>query len=374
MSPPDDSHDIAPRFENGDSACGRTLRTPRDLADAGLIARDEEAAIARVAERYAVAVPPTLAGEMGRGDRSDPLWRQFVPSTDELTNTREELVDPIGDEVRSPVKGIVHRYRDRVLLKPHHACPVYCRFCFRREAVGPGKEALTARELDTALAYVAGRPDIWEVILSGGEPLLLSARRLAELMARLAAIEHLGVVRVHTRAPIAIPETIGNDTVDALRAPIARDKATYVVVHCNHPRELTRVAKAALARLVDAGIPVLAQTVLLRGVNDDAATLEALFRALVRIRVKPYYLHHPDLAPGTGHFRVSLAEGQKLVASLRGPVSGLCQPIYVLDVPGGFGKVPVGPSYHSVDAEGTTHVSDPCGAVHLYPADSATAP
>jgi lysine 2,3-aminomutase len=375
MSPPDDSHDIPPSLEkDGGPACGRTLRTPRDLADAGLIARDEEAAIARVAERYAVAVPPTLAGEIGRGDDSDPLWRQFVPSADELTSTREELVDPIGDEVRSPVKGIVHRYRDRVLLKPHHACPVYCRFCFRREAVGPGKEALTQRELDAALAYVAARPDIWEVILSGGEPLLLSARRLAELMARLAAIEHLGVVRVHTRAPIAIPEAIGNDMVDALRGPIARDKATYVVVHCNHPRELTRTAREALARLVDAGIPVLAQTVLLRGVNDDAATLEELFRALVRARVKPYYLHHPDLAPGTGHFRVPLAEGQRLVASLRGPVSGLCQPTYVLDVPGGFGKVPVGPTYHSVDSEGATRVSDPFGGVHFYPADPATAP
>lgn len=368
MSPPDDSHGIPPQRDHGKSAAhARTLRTARDLVERGLVAPDEETAIGRVAERYAVAVPPALAGEIGRGDRSDPLWRQFVPTAEELVTAMEERTDPIGDDAHSPIKGIVHRYRDRVLLKPHHACPVYCRFCFRREAVGPGKAALTAEELDAALAYVAHHPEIWEVILSGGEPLLLSARRLAELMARLSDFGHLGVIRVHTRAPIAIPERIDHETVRALRAPITRDKATYVVVHCNHPRELTSVARAALARLIDAGIPVLAQTVLLRGVNDDAATLEALFRALVRARVKPYYLHHPDLAPGTTHFRVPLTEGQKLVATLRGPVSGLCQPTYVLDVPGGFGKVPVGPSYLQGGLYGETRIADPSGGTHVYP-------
>jgi lysine 2,3-aminomutase len=196
--------------------------------------------------------------------------------------------------------------------------------------------------------------------------LLLSARRFGEITERLSAIDHLGVVRVHTRAPIATPERIDDEIIAALRTPIDHGKATYVVVHCNHARELTPPARAVLARIVDAGIPVLSQTVLLKGVNDDAATLEALFRALVRARVKPYYLHHPDLAPGTGHFRVPLEQGQKLVAALRGPVSGLCQPTYVLDVPGGFGKVPVGPSYAAVGDE-TASVSDPEGVIHAYP-------
>jgi lysine 2,3-aminomutase len=372
MSPPDDSRGFPPQTDK--AARDRTLRSTDDLVERGLIAPGNAAAIARVAERYAIAVPPALGKEIVRADESDPLWRQFVPTTDELTTTADERADPIGDEVHATVKGIVHRYRDRVLLKPHHACPVYCRFCFRRETVGPGKEALTAEELDAAVAYISAHPEIWEVILSGGEPLLLSARRLNKLMDRLGNLPHLGVVRVHTRAPIAIPEHIDAATVRALRTPIGRDKATYVVVHCNHPRELTESARAAIARLVDAGIPVLAQTVLLRGINDDAATLEILFRALVRARVKPYYLHHPDLAPGTGHFRVPLAEGQKLVAALRGPISGLCQPTYVLDVPGGFGKVPVGPSYLSAGNGGEMRVIDPDGRAHAYPPPAPKAP
>lgn len=344
-----------------------TLRSAGDLAARGLIAPDERRAIARVAERYAIAIPPTLAHALDGTDPSDPLHRQFVPTADELTTVPYELTDPIGDSTHAPIKGIVHRYRDRVLLKPQHACPVYCRFCFRREAVGPGKEALTPEELDAAIGYIAAHPDIWEVILSGGEPLLLSARRLGDITQRLSRLAHLGVVRVHTRAPIAIPERIDDDTIAALRIPIDRGKATYVVVHCNHPRELTTPARAALARIVDAGIPVLAQTVLLKDVNDDAATLEALFRALVRARVKPYYLHHPDLAPGTSHFRVALEDGQRLVAALRGPVSGLCQPTYVLDVPGGFGKVPVGPTYTQPDPNGRVLVTDPNGGTHRYP-------
>jgi lysine 2,3-aminomutase len=365
MTPPDGT---PPHSAQPDERKPRaTVRSASDLAARGLIAPRDTAAIARVAERYAIAVPPTLADAIGSGGPSDPLWRQFVPTTAELTTTPEERADPIGDETHAPVKGIVHRYRDRVLLKPQHACPVYCRFCFRREAVGPGKEALTAAELDVAIAYISAHPDVWEVILSGGEPLLLSARRLADVMQRLSEIPHLGVVRVHTRAPTAVPETIDADLIAALRAPIDGDKATFVVVHCNHARELTAPARAAIARMVDAGVPVLSQTVLLRGINDDAATLEALFRALVRARVKPYYLHHPDLAPGTAHVRVPIAAGQKLIAALRGPVSGLCQPAYVLDIPGGFGKVPIGPSWVHVDADGATTVADPDGRTHLYP-------
>jgi lysine 2,3-aminomutase len=365
MSPPDGRFDVT-EPETRPGARETTLRSTADLRARGLIAAGDAEAVARVAERYAVAVPPTLARAIdGRGP-DDPMWRQFVPTAAELVTTPEERIDPIGDSAHAPLKGIVHRYRDRVLLKPQHACPVYCRFCFRREAVGPGKDALTATELDAAIAYIEQHAEVWETILSGGEPLLLSARRVGDILTRLSAIPHLGVVRVHTRAPVAVPETIDAAMIAALRTPIENDKATYVVVHCNHARELTEHARAAIARLVDAGIPVLAQTVLLKGVNDDAATLEALFRALVRARVKPYYLHHPDLAPGTSHFRVPLARGRELARALRGPVSGLCQPTYVLDVPGGYGKVPVGPDHVDADGGGV-RVTDPDGRVHSYP-------
>jgi lysine 2,3-aminomutase len=265
------------------------------------------------------------------------------------------------------LRCIVHRYPDRVLLKPLHACPVYCRFCFRREQVGPDGEVLTAAELEAALAYIRARPQIWEVIVTGGDPFLLSPRRLAAIVRELDEIQHVRVIRFHTRVPVADPARV---TV-RLVAALAAEKAVYVAIHANHPRELTPEFRAACRRLGKAGVPLLGQTVLLRGVNDDAAVLETLFRGLVAARVKPYYLHHPDLARGTGHFRVDLREGQALMRRLRGRVSGLCQPSYVLDLPGGLGKVPVGPCY-AESREGSWAVEDFEGGRHRYPPEDGS--
>lgn len=341
----------------------RTLRGVDDLAEAGLVARNP--ALEAVAARYAVAVTPTLAGLMTPGDAADPIAAQFLPDARELETRPDELADPIGDEAHSPVPGIVHRYPDRVLLKLVGVCAVYCRFCFRREMVGPGAESnLSDAALDAALAYVSAHPEIWEVVVTGGDPLVASPRRLGELMTRLSAIDHVKIVRFHTRVPVAAPERITAMLVAALRAP---KLTTYIAVHANHARELGVEARAALARLADAGIALVSQSVLLRGVNDDASTLAALFRALVECRVKPYYLHHPDLAPGTGHFRLPIERGQELMAALRGRLSGLALPTYVLDIPGGYGKVPVGPSYLEPTPEGW-RVTDYCGGVHDYDA------
>jgi len=336
-----------------------TLRDADALADAGLLDGDAVGAARQVARRYAVAVTPHLAQG---ARRSDAVARQFVPSADELVIAREELGDPIGDETHAPVKGIVHRYADRVLLKPVHACAVYCRFCFRREQVGPGGDALDSSELRAALDYIRGHGEIWEVILSGGDPLVMSPRRLREIVDQLAAIDHVGVIRIHTRLPVADPAKVDGEMVGALKCA----KAVYVVLHCNHADELTPEAKAACARLIDAGIPMLAQSVLLAGVNDDEAAMETLMRALVANRIKPYYLHHPDLARGTGHFRLPIERGQEILRSLRGRVSGLCQPSYVLDIPGGHGKVPIGPDYLTRRESGWT-VTDPEGGSHDYP-------
>jgi lysine 2,3-aminomutase len=343
----------------------QTLRTPQSLADASLIARDRIVALQPVAARYAVALTPALAALIDPGDGGDPIARQFLPSEAELIAAPGEAADPIGDDAHSRVAGIVHRYPDRVLLKVTHTCAVYCRFCFRREMVGPGKpNALSPAALGAALAYIAADPAIWEVILTGGDPLTLSPRRLAALMARLAAIEHVKIVRFHTRVPIADPALVTDALVAAMKSP---RQATYVALHANHPRELTPAARAACARIIDAGLPMVSQSVLLAGVNDDAETLAALMRAFVETRIKPYYLHHGDLAPGTGHFRVSLARGQALMRALRGRVSGLCQPTYVLDLPGGHGKVPVGPAYLAGDLDGCVSVEDPWGQTHAYP-------
>jgi lysine 2,3-aminomutase len=358
-----------------------TLRHPSELVAHGLVPDTALPDLEKVAARYAVAVTPHIAALIDPQDPDDPIARQYLPDVRELVQVPGEDADPIGDHAHSPVAGIVHRYPDRVLFKLVHVCAVYCRFCFRREMVGPGKEtALSQGAYADALDYIRGRAGIWEVILTGGDPLMLSPRRLGEIMADLAAIDHVKIIRLHTRVPVADPARVSDEMVAALKVQGA---ATWVALHANHPRELTDMARVACARLIDAGIPMVSQSVLLRGVNDNPETLEALMRTLVECRIKPYYLHHGDLAPGTAHLRTTLAHGQALMRALRGNVSGLCQPDYVLDIPGGFGKAPVGPEYLSREdassqansfsqqreqrEESRYRIIDYCGDVHLYP-------
>jgi lysine 2,3-aminomutase len=348
----------------------RTLRDPRALAGAGLIPSDQLTALERVAARYAVAISPAIEDLIDRCDPDDPIARQFVPQIAELDATPPEHADPIGDDAHSPVEGIVHRYPDRVLLKLVHVCPVYCRFCFRREMVGPkGRQTMSRSAVTAACDYIRTHEEIWEVILSGGDPLVLAPRRLRAVLCELSGIRHVKIIRVHTRVPVAAPERVTNALVRAFKL---EGKATYIVLHANHPRELTAAARAACARFIDAGIPMLSQTVLLRGVNDAAATLGDLMRCFVENRIKPYYLHQADLAPGTSHLRTTIAAGQTLMRELRGRYSGLCQPSYMLDIPGGFGKVPIGPSYLAAVA-GNEHdpqhyeIEDVNRCRHLYP-------
>jgi lysine 2,3-aminomutase len=342
----------------------RSLTTPAALAEAGLLAAGDVPSLAGVAERYAIGITPAIAALSAA---HPAVARQFVPSPDELTASPGERADPIGDHAHAPVKGIVHRYPDRLLLMPTLSCAVYCRFCFRRESVGEAG-ALSAAEMAAALDYIGGASGVWEVILTGGDPLTLSSRRLSEILAALDAIPHVKTVRIHTRVPVAAPERIDAALIAALTG---LSKPVYVGIHCNHAAELTPEVKAACARLAGAGIPLLAQTVLLKGVNDNVDALDALFRALVEARVRPYYLHHLDLAPGTGHFRVPVAEGQRLIGALRGRLSGLALPTYILDIPGGAGKVPAGAGYLSPEGDGTFLVRDPTGETHAYAPDTA---
>ena len=339
------------------------LTTVAALTEAGLAPAREAAALEQVAAEFRIRITP----EMIRASRPDsacpdPIAAQFVPDARELTIRPEELWDPIGDEAHSPVPGLTHRYPDRVILHVTRTCEVYCRFCFRREVVGE-EGSLPPGDLDRALDYIARTPAIHEVILTGGDPMVLSARRMAALMQRLDAIPHVDLVRIHTRIPVVAPHRVDAAMIAAL-AP--GRVTTWVVLHTNHANELGAEPCAALARLAEAGIPLLSQTVLLKGVNADAQTLASLFRTLLKNRVKPYYLHHCDLARGTSHFRTTIAEGQAIMAALRGRVSGTCLPTYVLDLPGGYGKVPLAPGHVQELSPGHYRITDWQGQAHEY--------
>ncbi len=340
-------------FSHAGVAQGRVLRNADALVADSLIDPAAREAIAAVERRYAVAITPAMRALIEHQD--DPIGRQFIPDPAELITAPHEHADPIADDALSPVKGVVHRYPDRALLKPLLICPVYCRFCFRREHVGPDGGLLSDVELQAAYDWFAARPAIREVILTGGDPLMLSPRRLAAIVGALSAIPHIDILRVHTRVPVAEPARL----TDALAAALETNKSMWLVLHANHAREFTPEARAAVRRVLARAIPVLGQSVLLRGVNDSAEALEALFRAMLAARVKPYYLHQLDAAPGTARFHVPIEEGRRLLAALRGRVTGLAWPTYVLDIPGGYGKVPVGPEYLEPDDQ----VRDPGGTL-----------
>ena len=340
------------------------LTTLEALAEAGLFQANGMEGLAEVADRYAIAITPQMQKLMNPEDPLDPIALQFVPSRAELVQHPAELADPIGDHAHSPVEGLVHRYPNRVLLKAVHVCPVYCRFCFRREMVGPkGDGILSEAQLAAAYDYIAAHPEIWEVIITGGDPLILSPRRLAALLAPLRDIPHVKVVRFHSRVPVVDPGRVDDALAEAIGAS---GKATIVAIHANHPRELSAEAEMACQRLKNRNITLLSQSVLLKGINNDSAVLADLMQRFVELGITPYYLHHPDLAPGTGHFRLSIAEGQRLVSELYARVSGLCRPRYMLDLPGGFGKVDLMSGAVENLGEGQYAVIDRNGQKHTY--------
>lgn len=330
------------------------------LAEAGLIAPSP--VLEDVTARYAVAITPAMADLIRQG--APGIAAQFLPDPRELQTTPEESPDPIGDHPYSPVKGLVHRYPDRVLIKALHACPVYCRFCFRREMVGPnGDGTLTEAELAAVFDYIAAHPGIFEVILTGGDPLMFSPRRIGAMGERLQRIPHVKLVRWHTRVPVVAPERVTPEMVRALKIP---GKAVSIAIHANHASEFTPAAETAIARLADAGLVLLGQTVLLKGVNAETETLAALFRTMAANRIRPLYLHHPDLAPGTSHFRLGITEGQTIYGALRGQLSGPAIPAYVLDLPGGHGKVTIGPDHLRQGPNGL-EIRDSAGTWRPYP-------
>lgn len=336
---------------------GRASVSVADLVRDGLVLPQDAAALKPVEQDFRVRV----TAEMRAASIAPGVARQFLPTTDELVQRPEDMLDPIGDDAHSPVKGLTHRYPDRAILHVTKTCDVYCRFCFRRETVGDTGN-LPSKDLDAALDYIARTPDLWEIVLTGGDPLVLSPRRLADLVTRLAAIPHIEVLRFHTRVPVVAPGKITTALTDALKSRLT----TWMVIHTNHADELTPAAQKSIDHLAQSGIGLLSQTVLLRGVNDTVEDLSRLFRTLYRLRVKPYYLHHCDMARGAGHFRTTIAAGQDIMRQLRGRLSGPCLPTYVLDIPGGHGKSPIGAGYIKQLQTGDWEVTDWTGNQHLY--------
>ncbi len=335
----------------------RALRSVADLRDAGFSVDGLEA----VAQRYDIGVSPTMLGQIGT--QGDAVGAQFIPSGRELEVRTDEVEDPIGDKAHSPVRGIVHRYPDRVLLKITNICAVYCRYCFRREMIGAGSDHLSPEDIGGAIDYIKAHPEIWEVILTGGDPFILSAGKLEKVILALNDVPHVKILRIHSRMPVADPLKINETIVSVLKKSI---HAVQIVIHVNHVQEISDDARAAISLLNGANCSLFSQSVLLRGVNDDAQTLEILFRTLVALHVKPYYLHHLDRARGTGHFRVSLARGRQIMKDLQGRVSGLCLPHYMLDIPGGYGKIPIHEGYVRHEHDTCYVVEDYKGHMHMY--------
>lgn len=313
------------------------VRHVRDL-DALPLSAGERAAAVQAAANHKVRAPKSYLDLIDWNDPDDPIRAQVIPSPDELVETDGELDDPIGDHVYSPVPRLTHRHADRVLLFPTYQCAVYCRFCFRKESLTAIGRGYTRAALEPALDYIASHTEIREVILTGGDPLSLPDKALEEIRARIEAIAHVRLLRIHTRVPVALPARVTPGLVAALQGRLM----VTVVTHFNHAREITPATEAACRTLRQAGFVLLNQSVLLKGVNDSVEALEELCRELMyRLGVKPYYLHHGDLARGMAHRRTTIAEGQALVAALRARLSGICNPTYVIDLPDGGGKVPL---------------------------------
>ncbi len=315
------------------------LSTPEEIAQVISLTPDEERAL-RTPGHFRVALPPYVADLMDPLDPTCPIRRQVIPTMAELAPAPEQSEDPLGEEAHSPVPGLVHRYPDRVLLLVTTQCAAYCRFCTRSRLVGD-PHAHPGREHAQQLAYIARNPQVRDVLVSGGDPLLLPTPVLEEVLQGLRAIPHVEVIRIGSRVPIFLPQRVTPELVEMLR----RYHPLWMNVHVNHPKELTPTAAVALARLADAGIPLGSQTVLLAGINDCPSLMMELFRQLVRHRVRPYYLYQCDMVQGAGHFRTPVAKGIEIMEALRGHTSGFALPTFTIDAPGGGGKVPILPTY-----------------------------
>ena len=324
---------------------------------------EERAGTILAGKKLALGITPHFFNLVDKEDPDCPIRRQVVPRIEESVTNPDEMTDPCGEDSHMPVPGLVHRYPDRVLLLVTDRCASYCRYCTRSRVVsGAGEQELSV-DLEGAFTYLEKHPEVRDVLLSGGDPLLLSDSKLDSILTRLRKIPSIEFVRIGSRIPIFLPQRI----TPALVAMLRKHHPLFLSVHTNHPKELTAEVKAGLERLADAGIPLGNQSVLLRGVNDRVETLKELFHKLLLCRVRPYYLYQCDLITGSAHLRTTIREGQEIMEQLRGHTTGYAVPTYVVDGPGGGGKIPIGPSYIVGMADDRVILKNYRGDVYEYP-------
>jgi len=324
---------------------------------------EERAGTILAGKKLALGITPHFFNLIDREDPDCPIRRQVVPRIEESITASDEMLDPCGEDSNMPVPGLVHRYPDRVLLLVTDRCASYCRYCTRSRVVsGAGEQELTM-DLEGAFAYLEKHPEVRDVLLSGGDPLLLSDSKLDTILTRLRQIPTIEFIRIGTRIPIFLPQRITTELLNVLK----KHHPLWMSVHSNHPKELTQEVRMALGRLADAGIPLGNQSVLLKGVNDRADTLKSLFHKLLLCRVRPYYLYQCDLISGSAHLRTTIREGQEIMEQLRGHTTGYAVPTYVVDGPGGGGKIPIGPNYIVGMADNRVILKNYKGDVYEYP-------
>ncbi|HEX6715855.1 MAG TPA: KamA family radical SAM protein [Pyrinomonadaceae bacterium] len=332
---------LASQWDDWHWQLANRIRTLDELRALLRLTPDEELGIQRATERFRMEITPYFATLMDPDDSDCPIRRQVIPSAAELVVTPSEQVDPLAEKKHTPVPAVIHRYPDRVLFFPTLHCAAYCRFCTRSRIVGHIEETVPFDELEPAFEYLRTHHEIRDVVISGGDPLTIGDRKLEFLLSTLRSIEHIEILRIHTRVPIFLPQRIDG----ALTTMLKKYHPFFMSIHVNHPKEITPEAAEACTRLADAGIPLGGQTVLLKGINDDVVTMKKLMHELMKVRIRPYYLNHCDLVAGTSHMRTSVADGIAIIEGLRGHTSGFAVPTFVIDTPAGGGKIPVGPQY-----------------------------
>ena len=316
--------------------------------------------------RFPVGITPYWASLIDPSNPRCPLRMQVVPTAKEHLVSKHEMVDPLAEDSNSPVPGIVHRYPDRVLLLPLNMCAAYCRYCTRSRWVGDENEMMLGPRLDPAIDYLRRNKQIRDVLISGGDPLLFSDGRLDELLGRLRSIKHIEFIRIGTRVPVFLPMRITTELIQMMR----KHHPVWISIHFNHPKEITPEVRQACNMLADGGFPLGSQSVLLAGINDDPAVFKKLFHELLKIRVRPYYIYQCDPVTGTSHFRTPVSKGVEIIEALRGHTTGYAVPTFVVDAPGGGGKVPIAPNYVMEHAEGVLKLRNYAGQQYTYHEES----